>query len=270
MAYPQAPGGVAPQKKPSKTGIIWAIVIFAVTAIVGIVMIVLSIGTIASAIDDLQQVDAGETKELTLTPGDQYIFVGADSRRDLLDVRVTIDDPDGNSLRPRSGNDYSSNNNGEQFESIGYIDVQTTGTYTVTVEGPPGSSVRIGEIPIGRFLGLLIGGIVIGALGFIVALVVLIVALVRRSRVKKENRLAAWGPPQHGYGQPAPPSYGQPAPAPPAPAAPAYGQPAPPTPPPPGPSTPPPPPPPGPSSPPPGPSSSPPGPSSSPPPPPPG
>jgi hypothetical protein len=256
MAYPQTAGAASPQK-PSKTGIIWAIAIFVVTAIVGIVMIVVSIGTIANSINDLQKVSAGQTQQLTLSPGDQYVFVVAPSKAGINQVQVTIVDPSGDRLVPSdTGNSYSGNSsdgNGDSFRSLGYIKVTTTGTYTVTVDGPTGSSVRVGEIPLARTLALLFGGIAIGGLGFVIALVILIVALVRRGKVKKANRALAAGvapgaPPAYGQQPPAPapPAYGQqpPAPAPPA-AAPTPPPPAPPaaapTPPPPAAPTPPPP-----------------------------
>ena len=68
MAYPQTAGAASPQK-PSKTGIIWAIAIFVVTSIIGIVMIVVSIGTIANTINDLQKVSTGQTRDITLVAG---------------------------------------------------------------------------------------------------------------------------------------------------------------------------------------------------------
>ena len=152
MAYPQTAGAASPQK-PSKTGIIWAIAIFVVTSIIGIVMIVVSIGTIANSINDLQKVSAGQTQKLTLSPGDQYVFVVAPSKAAINQVQVSIIDPDGDRLVPSdTGNSYSGNSsdgNGDSFRSLGYIKVTTTGTYTVTVDGPTGSSVRVGEIPLG-------------------------------------------------------------------------------------------------------------------------
>lgn len=215
--YSNAGGPVT--KKPKKAGIIWAVAIFVVTAIIGIVLVAISIGVIANAIDDLAAVDAGETREVTLKPGDQYIFVGADTQRELAQVRVEVVDENGDVPVLNDGNDYTADNDDLAFESIGYIDVDTTTTYTVTVAGPPESTVRIGTIPIGTFLGLLIGGIAIGTIGFLVALVIFIVALVRRSRVKKENRAAAWAGPggpayPQPYGQTPGQPYGQPAPGP--------------------------------------------------------
>lgn len=127
MAYPQTAGAATP-RKPSKTGIIWAIVIFAVTAIIGIVMIVVSIGTIANSINDLQKVSAGQTEQLTLSPGDQYVIVVAPSKAALDAVEVTIVDPDGDRLVPtEGGSSYSgtsSDDNGDSFRSQGYIKVR--------------------------------------------------------------------------------------------------------------------------------------------------
>jgi hypothetical protein len=215
--YSNAGGPVA--KKPKWAGIIWAISIFVVTAIVGIVLIAISIGTIANTVDDMESVDAGETRDVTLSSGDQYIFLGADTKRELNQVEVLVVEENGEIPDLEGGTTYTAENSDLAFESIGYIDVDITTTYTVTVTGPPDSTVRIGKVPIGRIVGFLVGGIAIGAIGFIVALVIFIVALVRRSRVKKENRAAAWaasgGPGGPGYGAP----YGQPVPGQP------YGQP---------------------------------------------
>ena len=247
MAMNPPVAAAAPQK-PKWTGIIWAIAIFVVTALVAIVMVVFSFVTIANAIDDLQRVDAGQSRELTLDAGDQYVFVGADTSSQLDRVVVDITDSSGRTVRLRSGTDLNTANGDQQFESRGYIAVDSTGTYTISVDGPPGSTVRIGEIPVARFLVLLLGGIALGALGFVVALVVLIVALVRRSRAKKATREAAWAaqggygapgyagpPPAPGYGGPPPPPSAPPSgptPPPPAPGT-GAGSPQPPTPPPP-------------------------------------
>jgi hypothetical protein len=221
MATYSNPGGPV-AKKPKWAGIIWAISIFVVTAIVGIVLVAISIGTIANTVDDMESVDAGETRDVTLSSGDQYIFLGADTKRELNQVEVLVVDENGEIPDLEGGTTYTAENSDLAFESIGYIDVDTTTTYTVTVTGPPDSTVRIGKVPIGQIIGFLVGGIAIGAIGFIVALVIFIVALVRRSRVKKENRAAAWAasggavgpgsgpPPGQGPGQP----YGQPAPGP--------------------------------------------------------
>src|SRR5690606_9943873 len=91
MAYAQAPGGVAPRKL-SKTGIVWAIVVFAVTAIIGIVMIVLGVMAIADTLDDFQQVDVPGSSTLQLDEGEQWIFVGG-SGVDVFDVDVSVTDP---------------------------------------------------------------------------------------------------------------------------------------------------------------------------------
>jgi len=266
MAYPQ--GAPTPAvRTPSKTGIIWAIVIFLVTAVIGIVMIVIGAVTAVNAVGDFEGVDAGETRTLQLRDGGTYeVYAGETSGRDRLigEMGIEIIDPDGREVRYWNNGRLTETfeTGDEYYEKVGSFDVgddsdeHPPGAYEVTVTGPPTTTARIGQVPYLK-IGLLIGGgIAIGSLGFLVAAIVLIVALVRRSRAKKANQLATGGygapgmapPPygQPGYGQP---GYGQPGPppAPPQPAAP-MPPPAPATPPPPpaspGGATPPPPPPP--------------------------
>ena len=99
----------------------------------------------------------GETRDLTLAPGDQYVFVVAPSEAGLSQVDVTIIDPDGDRLVPSdSGSSYYAQQTAVTATRSGRSATSTsptTGTYTVSVDGPPGSSVRIGEIPLARTLG---------------------------------------------------------------------------------------------------------------------
>jgi predicted lipid-binding transport protein (Tim44 family) len=128
---------------------------------------------------------------------------------------------------PKStSDDYSSTTNGTQYQSIGSFDVPSAGSYTVEVAGPSGTRAKIGQISLGLFLGLLIGGIAVGAIGFVVALIILIVTIVRRSRIRRRTSgPATWSPPTGTPGVP-PPAAGTIAPppmpptAPPAPPAP--------------------------------------------------
>ena len=220
MAYPQQhPSATAPVRKPKWTGIIWSIVIFVVTAIVGIVMIVIGVTTIVGAINDFKVVSVPGESTVQLGNGEQWIFVGsADSRRvDASDVDVVVLDPSGDPVPVRLDSSQSANNNNNDFESLGRFDADVEGRYTIQTSGPTAAEVRVGKIPFAK-IGLLIGaGIGIGAVGFLVALIILIVALVRRSRAKKAmNSSSNWGPPQPPgaapYGQPGPQQYGQPGP----------------------------------------------------------
>jgi len=101
-------------------------------------------------------------------------------------INIEILDPSGDQVLPNSNaTSYSADNNGMSYESFGSFDVQRAGIYTVTVNGPTATSAKIGQISFGGFIGLLGGGIAIGTIGFFIALIVLIVTIVRRSRSKR-------------------------------------------------------------------------------------
>jgi hypothetical protein len=169
-----------------KVGFIWAPVIFVLTTIVGITLIVLSVGTLANAIADFETVGAGQTLEVDLSKGEYHVFAGGPASSALAGVSVGITDPRGAQVSPKERSDsYSAEIDGSRYESIGSFDAVTAGTYRIEVQGPVGSSARIGKMPIGRTIGLMIGGIVVGALGFVTALVILIVTIVRRTRIQR-------------------------------------------------------------------------------------
>ena len=174
-----------PAKLP-KAGFIWAPVVFVVTATIGLALIVLSVGTIANAIADFKTVDAGQSLEVDLSKGEYHVFAGGPSSSSLAGVSVGITDPRGAQVSPKESSDsYSAEVDDSRYESIGSFDAVTAGTYRIEVRGPAGSSARIGKIPIGRTVGLMVGGIVVGAVGFVIALIILIVTIVRRGRIRR-------------------------------------------------------------------------------------
>ena len=191
---PAVPPAVpCPSGKLPKGALIAAPIVFVVTAVVGIVMIALSLVTVVNAVGDFRQVRAGETRTLALDPGDWYVVAGG-PRGTITEVRVQVVDQSGRPVPALA--DYDSVNvdlDGQRYEAIGAFAVTRSGVYEVTVDGPPGTEARIGRVPLTRFVVLLVGGIVIGGLGFLVAIVLLIVGLVVRSNAKK--RRAASAPP---------------------------------------------------------------------------
>ena len=171
-----------------KAGFIWAPVVFVLTAVIGLALIVLSVGTIANAIADFKTVDAGQTLEVELSKGEYHVFAGGPTSSARTGVSVGITDPLGRQVSPKDSSDsYSAEVDGSRYESIGSFDAVTAGIYRIEVQGPAGSSARIGEIPIGRSIGLMVGGIVVGAVGFVVALIILIVTIVRRGRIRRSS-----------------------------------------------------------------------------------
>lgn len=246
------PGTIPANPKLPKAGFWWALGIFIVTAIVGVVMIIISIGTIANAIGDFRRIDVPGTSALQLDTGEYWVFAGTpgSSSASALLVDVVVTAPDGSTVRLSSDfNTYNADSNGTNYTSLGKFKVDRAGTYEFETDGPSSATLRVGKLPIGKFVGLLVGGIAIGALGFLIALVLLIVTFVRRSSAKK--RLAAAYPGAYGTPPPyvpptqgavAPPVMPPPSPAPPTMPPPQATPPSTPPPPPAAPSTPPPPP----------------------------
>jgi hypothetical protein len=188
--------------KRSVAGFIWAAVIFVVTSAVGIGLVIGSFFVLASSISGFKAIDAGETSRVQLGTGEWHVFGGAASSFGMDQITIEIIDPSGQQVLPNtSAASYSADDNGMKYESFGSFDVKSAGTYTVRVEGPPGTTARIGQISLLSFIGLLVGGIAIGGLGFVLALVVLIVTIVRRSRSKR-----AMAPPMPSGPPPAPPA----------------------------------------------------------------
>ncbi len=187
--------------KRSKAGFIWAAAIFVLTSAIGIGLVIGSFVVLASSISGFKAIDAGETAKIQLGTGEWYVFGGASSSVAMGQITINITDPSGAQVTPNtSASSYSADDNGMKYESFGSFDVKTAGIYTVSVDGPAGTTARIGQISLLGFIGMLVGGIAIGALGFIVALVVLIVTIVRRSRSKR-----TMAPPLPPAAPPAPP-----------------------------------------------------------------
>lgn len=214
-AFPPGSPTGSPPKLP-KAGFFWALGIFVVTAAAGVVLIALAVTSIVDTVDGFERIDVPGRDEVRLEAGDNWVFAGGDSgtAADLVDVTITA--PDGSTLTLTqddfAGADTTSD--GQQFSPLGFVDVPVAGTYVFETDGPPGSTVRVGTLDLARIVGFFIGGFAVGGLGFVIALTLLIVTLVRRGSAKKRQRAAAYagapaypGAPPTGYpGTPPPPT----------------------------------------------------------------
>jgi len=178
--------GVPPARLP-KGALVAAPIVFVVTAVIGIVMIAVSVVTIADAVGNFHTVRAGRTATVRLAPGEWYVVLGGPGST-WRQVQVQVLGADGRSVTKNASSTHVSvDASGKHYDSAGSFDVSRTGAYRVTVDGPAGTEARIGQVPFGRFIGLLVGGIVIGAIGFIAAVVLLVVGLVVRANAKKRR-----------------------------------------------------------------------------------
>lgn len=196
-AYPSA--AQATQKLP-KAGFFWALGIFLVTAVAGAVLFVMGINEIVSTVDGLDPISTGGVSDLQLEAGDHWVFaaVPSGSAQDLVDVTIT--DPNGatQTLSQETLPTGETTTDGEQFVPLGFFDADVAGTYQFEASGPPGTDVRVGRLDLPKILWFMFGGIGLAFVGFVIALIILIVTLVRRGGHKKRQREAAYS--GGGYG----------------------------------------------------------------------
>ncbi len=71
-----SPVNTPPRPKLPFAGFWVALVIFVVTAIIGVVMIAVAVGTVANAISDFAEIDVPQTAEVRLGSGEYWVFAG--------------------------------------------------------------------------------------------------------------------------------------------------------------------------------------------------
>lgn len=201
---------VPPKPKPGGLAFLVPAVIWIVFSIVATVLLVNAISRQDDIIDDFVRVDDGEEATVTLEEGGHTIWLerpGVDDELlygSELDVEITA--PDGSTVSTDIYDTEATYSQGGRDGTAALtFDARVDGEYTIapTVNDFRGGTIAIGtENPIsalGIGFALFFG---IGTIGFLIALVILIVLLVKRSRSRKQIRAAnaaAFGYPQPGY-----------------------------------------------------------------------
>lgn len=203
----------APQKvKPSiAAALLVPLVIWIVTGIVGGALIAVGISKIPAAVDDLQRAPVGQQTDVELEAGDYRVFIEGDGVNDVFltpSALFAVADSDGNEVPvDLYDNDTSVTYdfNGHEGRAAWTFEIRTAGTYTVNASSSDAvvENVAFGtQNPLTAGVPMVIVGVVVGGLGFLLALVVMIVMLVRRGRSKKavfQSQAAQGFPP--GYQQ---------------------------------------------------------------------
>lgn len=230
---------IEPQKpKPGGLAFLIPVAIWIVSSIVAIVFVVMGVANSNSVIEDFARIDDGTTATVELKSAGGYrVWLERPGVDDSFldptaDVTVTRDgDP---ITVERYVGSLSYSGDGRDGEAIYTFNAPEAGEYEITgvVTDGEGGTFAVGKgNPPGEIARGFLLMFAIGTLGFLVALVILIVLFVKRGRSKRSIRQAAAGAyPQQGYGPPgyppagsAPPGYPQAAPG--APPAPGYGTP---------------------------------------------
>lgn len=194
--------------KPSvAAAILIPVAIWIVTSVIGGVFIVMGVQAVSSAVDDLERAPVGGDGQVELEAGDQRVFLEGDGVNDIFgpDALIGITDPDGNAVDVElygSGTSLTYDLGGHEGTATWTFDAPTDGTYTVNLQTSESAveGVAIGkDNPVTAWVGMGVIGIAIGSIGFLIAIVVLIIMLVRRGRSKKRLAPAPGSYPPPGY-----------------------------------------------------------------------
>lgn len=205
------------------------IVIWLIPAIVAVGLFVRGFTSFQGTIDDFARVEVGEQADVQLDTGDHRVWAESDGGDDSFypsSVSMTIVSADGGDvveLEPYSVASSLSYSDGSRHgEAVHTFEITEAGLYTVevTTAAPTVERVAIGtENPVAITGRYILAGIAVGSIGFLLAIIALIVFLVRRSRSKRRlaSANAGFGPPGSfgppgGFGPPpvGPPPAGPP------------------------------------------------------------
>ena len=191
---------------------------------IAVIWFIVAIVGLVNAPDDFERIRVPGSEVVTLGNGDWIIYYESDSSRSYANNPPSVDvtGPNGRAINVQYSSDKSSYSVGSNDGQALYeFHVVSPGEYTIeasTVGEPArrsGDQIAIGR-PLfdgGRVAGIL-GPIALGAVSFLIGLIVLIITIVRRSRSRRRPAYAGYQPP-YGGGPPAGgPYYGGPPPGP--------------------------------------------------------
>jgi hypothetical protein len=185
--------------------IVLAWLLFAVSVVVGVVVFVTGVTSAASGVAPSPTFESGGAVSVQLEAGDKpAIWVSTNGQ---TNVKCQARSENGAGVQlSRAAGQQTLTIDGRKWELVFNIGVPAAGTYQVSCTADDPSGVRFG---VGKDLlssaGSIVSGVVVlvvvPLVGFLIALIVTIVVLVRRSRARK-RMAAASGPGWSPYGPP--------------------------------------------------------------------
>lgn len=219
-----APRTEAVGKQPSTAGYWIAAAVFVLGTVGAIVWFVVSIVNTVNLPNDFDRFSVPGERTVRLEEGEWVLYHeyrGATTGF-APDPEVVVTGPDGEEVPVRPITfEETYEFGGREGRAFGRFDAEVAGSYTIEASGEPGG--RGERVAVGRFIDFssalgIVGAIIVGTLAFLVALTVLIITLVRRSRWKKLSGPPRATPPPYG-GPLSAGAYGAPVAPPPAPGA---------------------------------------------------
>jgi len=205
--------------KPSGVAFLIPLVLWIIISIIAVGVMISGAAVADTTVENFARVEPGTSAVVNLkSDGGYRIFAegpGVDGSISDPILTVDIKGPDGQTVATESYiGELSYSNSGKEGTAVQTFDVPRAGDYTIswsqsptsTSSTPTATGIAIGKAnPLseaGKRIGL---GIALGTLGFILAVIIAIVLLVKRSGSKKRQRNAGFGgPPGGGYGGPPP------------------------------------------------------------------
>jgi hypothetical protein len=190
--------------------------------IVAIAIVVVGINAYTDRVDGFERLPVPGTSEVTFDATGGYSVYHEHESLDSIysrveDPTVTITDPAGNDVDLDDYDTTVTYNEGDQDgEGLWTFEVDEPGTYVVTTDGDPESTVAIGRGIGSGIVATVVGSITVGSLSVIAGIAIAIIVGVRRSQNRNRLRgpLPPPGPPGWGSYGPPPGPYGAPAPGP--------------------------------------------------------
>lgn len=198
-----------PKVKPSAAGIWIGLVMMLLSIVSCVGGCVLAFSEVATAVEDTDKLSLPASQEYEFEDDAAGIIVGiAPSSGDAKAVSATLTGPDGTEVTLDGNTSFtgeSTTGEGSAVEILGSFDSQPGGTYVLTAEGPPGAEVAILNISLSSIVTKAGVGVGVGALLFLIGLILAIVTGVRRGKAKRAAKVGGYGtPPGMGGMPPAP------------------------------------------------------------------
>lgn len=222
--------------KPSGVAYLIPVGIWILFSVVAVVLLVMGFSRGEQVADDLARIDGGTTAEVELDAGEFRVWI----------EEPTIDDgsapPPSTVTITRDGAEipvdtYDGTLQWQDLEAVYTFAAPESGLYEITAQAEGSSDARFAvgqDSPLDEVARGVLLMVVVGTVGFLIALVISIVLAVKRGRSKRQIReanLASYPPqggyPGGGYGQPGG-GYGQPGASAPGAGGPTFGAPPPP------------------------------------------
>lgn len=191
--------GVPQPSEPIRPSLWWiaAGILVAVVGFVGAFVVGFGDDDMSDRVSQLQRVPVPGSGDIQLSADQDYLgyveYDGASSAALQDEVSATLLDPAGHAVplgQLGSRSSYYQSGDREGRSAFAFR-TDVNGTYHLTVEGPPGTTIAVGtDVSPGLIKSIVVGFLIIGA-GFIAGAAIVVSVIIRRDRHRRRLLIAA-------------------------------------------------------------------------------